>query len=256
MIAAILQARVGSTRLPGKVLKPILGKPMLLLQLERLKRSKKVDMFVVATTNKPEDDPVVKLAERAGVTVFRGSESDVLDRYYKAAKEARADVIVRVTGDCPLHDPAVIDLVIERFETRGVDDTWTPVNYPEGLDTEVFTFSALEVAAREARLPSEREHVTLYLRNHPERFKLDEKWTLGDFDHSAYHWSVDTERDFAFVTAVYEHFGHNRFTVRDCLELLERCPELLEINRGGTGWEGIEESKREDEEWLKNHGPR
>lgn len=247
---------MGSTRLPGKVLKPILGKPMLLWQLERLKGAKTINTFVVATTNKPEDDPVAELAESAGYKVFRGSEQDVLDRYCGAAKSVKARVVVRLTGDCPLHDPAVVDLVVERFKATSVDDTWTPVNYPEGLDTEVFTFSVLEVAASEARLPSEREHVTLFFRNHPERFKLDEKWRLGDFDRSSYHWSVDTERDFAFVSAVYEHFGDGCFTMHDVIQLLERKPELLEINKGATGWEGLEKSKREDMEWLKKHGPR
>ena len=248
MIVGIIQARMGSTRLPGKINMPILGKPMLHWELERLKVAKRIDAWIVATTDLREDDSVAALASEAGFRAFRGSEKDVLDRYYQASREMQADVVVRVTGDCPLHDPAVIDLVIERYNKAGVDYTKTPENYPEGLDTEVFTFSALETSWKEARLPSEREHVTPYIRNHPERFKLDEKWSVGDFDHHEYHWSVDTEADFTFVEQVYAHLSREdaNFTMNDILELITRHPELLEINKGGTGYEGLHESLRED----------
>jgi len=248
MIALIVQARVGSTRLPEKVLRPLSGKSMLQWELERLRHARKIDRFVVATTGKSNDDPVASLAQTAGFEVFRGNETDVLDRYYQAAKEAKADVVVRVTGDCPLHDPGVVDLVVDRFMEKRVDYTITPANFPEGLDTEVFRFSALQSAWEEAQLPSEREHVTLFIRNHPERFKLDEKWSVGDFDHHAYHWSVDTEADFTFVEQVYAHLSREdaNFTMNDILELITRHPELLEINKGGTGYEGLHESLRED----------
>lgn len=253
MIVAIIQARTGSTRLPGKALRMLSGKSMLERELERLKKATRVDAFIVATTQKSEDDVIVEIAKRAGFPCFRGSERDVLDRYYHAAKEAGADTIVRVTGDCPLHDPEVVDLVVDRFLERGVDYAKTPENYPEGLDTEVFSFAALETAWKEAKLPSEREHVTPYIRNHPDRFRIDVPWKSGDPDHAHYHWSVDTERDFRLVEAVYAHFGDAMFHMKDVLALLEERPELLEINKGGTGYEGLDKSLQEDEEFNEHH---
>jgi len=253
-VVLIVQARLGSTRLPGKILRPLLGKLMLEWELERLKKAKRVDEFVLATTNKTEDDAVVGVGERAEFTCFRGNENDVLDRYYHAAKEAKADVVVRVTGDCPLHDPEVVDRVVEHFFDSGADYAKTPENYPEGLDTEVFSFKALEDSWKEAKLPSEREHVTLFIRNHPERFRID-SWRTGAFDHSSYHWSVDTEADFRFVESVYENLGGDTmFHMNDVLALLEREPKLQEINKGGTGYEGLEKSLRDDELLKKRHG--
>ena len=255
MIVAIIQARMGSTRLPGKILMPILGEPMLARMLERVKRAKKLDAIVVATSDTPADDATAELVQKCGVQVFRGSELDVLDRFYKAAKEMRADIVMRLTGDCPLMDPIVIDRVVTHFEeARGaVDYCGTPSNYPEGLDTEIFNFSALEEAAREATLPSEREHVTPYIKNHPERF-TSEVWREGERDDSRMHWSVDTQTDFDFVTKIYEQLypGNPSFNKDDVLALLARQPELLEINKGGTGYEGLAKSLKEDEAFKKH----
>ncbi len=250
---AIIQARMGSTRLPGKILKPILGEPMLARMIERVKLTKKLDAVVVATTDKPEDDATAELIQRKRVEVFRGNEADVLDRFYKAAREASADVIVRLTGDCPLHDPAVIDEVIEHFLANQLDYTHTPTNYPEGLDTEVCMFAALERAWKDAKLPSEREHVTLYIRNHPELFRVDKEWTSGNGDYSAMHWSVDTQEDFDFVTKIYEQLypKNPSFNKDDVLALLAEHPEFLEVNKGGTGYEGLAKSLKEDEEFKK-----
>ncbi len=253
-VVGIVQARMGSTRLSAKVLKSLRGKPMLVRQLERLKQAAMLDSLIVATTDCAEDTAIAELAKSVGVQAFRGSEKDVLDRYYKAAQEMNADVVVRVTGDCPLHDAEVIHTVIKRFQERHVEYTKTPENFPEGLDTEVFSFSTLETAWRNAKLPSEREHVTPYIRNHPELFKLDEKWTEGTFDYSTYHWSVDTEADFKFVEKVYENFGEREFHMRDVIELLQEQPEFLQINKGGTGYEGLAKSQQEDAEWQKHHG--
>jgi spore coat polysaccharide biosynthesis protein SpsF (cytidylyltransferase family) len=251
---AIIQARMGSTRLPGKILKPLLSTPMLARMLERVKRAKKLDAIIVATTDKPEDDATAELAKKYGVKVFRGSEHDVLDRFYRAAREAGADIVLRLTGDCPLMDPEVIDRVIAHFqETRGaIDYCGTPSNYPEGLDIEIFNFSALEEAVRFATLPSEREHVTPYIKNHPERF-TSESWREGEGDDSGMHWSVDTQADFDFVTKVYEQLypANKSFTKDDVLALLVRHPEFLEINKGGTGYEGLAKSLKEDKSFLK-----
>ena len=245
---------MGSTRLPGKILKPILDKPMLGRMLERVKRAKSLDAVVVATTDNLEDDATARLAKECGVGVFRGDERDVLDRFYRAAKEAKSKVVVRLTGDCPLMDPDVIDLVVARLKVgqEGIDYSSTPRNYPEGLDIEIFTFGALEEAAQRAELPSEREHVSPYIKNHPERFKI-ESWKEGGDDNSKMHWSVDTDRDFDFVTKVFEKLypSNSDFTKDDVLALLIRHPEFLEINQGGTGYEGLEKSLKEDEKFKK-----
>jgi spore coat polysaccharide biosynthesis protein SpsF len=252
-VVAVIQARAGSSRLPGKVLKPILGTPMLARMIERVQKANTLDAIVLATTDKPDDDATAALGASCGVGVFRGSETDVLDRMYRAAKGAGATAVVRLTGDCPLMDPKVIDDVVEKFQSEGCDYTSTPRNYPEGLDTEVFTFLALERAWNEAKLPSEREHVTPYIYTHPELFRCVE-WRSGADDNSAMHWSVDTEADFQFVSKVYEalHKDGTVFGKDDVLALVHAHPELLEINKGGTGYEGYAKSLEEDK--ASKHG--
>lgn len=252
MIIAIIQARTGSTRLPGKALKEILGKPMLAWEIERVKLSKKIDKIVVATTDKKEDNTIAELAKKAKVSCYRGSEKDVLDRFYHAAKEVSAKTVVRLTGDCPLMDPQVIDEVVEHFiKNPSIDYMGTPSNYPEGLDTEIFSFSSLETAWKNAILPSEREHVTPYFKNHPEKFK-GLSWTNGKEDFSKMHWSVDTAADFTFVTEIFTRLSSDSanqqktFYKNDVLALLKKHPELLKINEGGTGYEGLAKSLKED----------
>jgi spore coat polysaccharide biosynthesis protein SpsF (cytidylyltransferase family) len=251
-VVAIIQARIGSTRLPGKIGMMLAGRPMLAQEIMRVKEATTLDAAVIATTDKLEDNAVIELAKECGVHVFRGSENDVLDRFYKSAKDARADTVVRLTGDCPLMDSNVIDEVVEHFRSGEADYTITPDNYPEGLDVEVFTFVALERAWKNAKLHSEREHVTPYIRNHPELFTCDQ-WTSGKDDYSHMHWSVDTPADFDFVTKIYEQLypTNSSFTKDDVLALLARQPALLEINKGGTGYEGVTKSMKEDED-LKN----
>lgn len=257
MIIGIIQARMGSTRLPGKILRPILGRPMLAQMLERVKRAKKLNQIIVATTAHPEDDETEKLVKKCGVGVFRGSEKDVLDRFYQTAKNfgATPDTAIMVLlADCPLHDPAVIDEAVEHFTEA--DDSLayagTVLNYPEGLDFNIFTFSALEEAAKNAKLPSEREHVTRYFINRPDRFRAIQ-WKTGKRDDSHLHWSVDTLADFEFVTKIFEHLYllNPSFGKDEVLELLEKYPELLEINKGGTGYEGLAKSLKEDEKFKK-----
>lgn len=257
MILAIIQARMGSTRLPGKILKPILGRPMLSLMLERVKRAKKLDAIVVATTDNSEDDATEKVVKEAGVRVFRGSEKDVLDRFYQAGKSAgaTADTIIFVLlADCPLQDPLVIEEGIKHFIEANDPQAYggTVLNYPEGLDFNIFTFGSLEEAWKNAKLPSEREHITRYLINHPERFHAIQ-WRTGTRDDSKMHWSVDTAEDFQFVTKVFEHLypSNPNFSKDDVLALLEKHPELLEVNKGGTGYEGLAKSLKEDEEFKK-----
>lgn len=254
MIVCIIQARMGSTRLPGKVAKFILGKPMLVHQIERVKQARLVDKIVIATTTKCEDDPVALMAQETGVTCFRGSEFDVLDRYYQAVKEARADIVIRITGDCPLSDPKVIDETIEYFLRNIADTDYTskPTNYPEGLDMEIFSFSVLERAWKESTKPSEREHVTPYIYNHPEIFRV-RTWQRGEEDFSMMHWSVDTLEDFVFVTKIFEKLYPQNpvFSKDDVIKFLQENQELLLINDKGTGYEGYVKSLKEDEQFQQ-----
>lgn len=254
MIVCIIQARTGSTRLPRKVLKQILGKPMLSLQLERVKKSKLIDLVIVATTTKKEDDSIVVLTKDMGVDCFRGSEDDVLDRYYHAAKKGGADIVIRLMADCPLSDPGVIDETIEYFlkNKNKIDYTSKPINYPEGLDVEIFSFEALEHAWKEAVLPSEREHVTPYIYNHPEIFDIQILKGCKD-DLSMMHWSVDTLEDFKFVTKIFEKLYplNHLFSKDDILCMLRDSPELLKLGSGGTGYEGYKKSIIEDKEYKK-----
>src|SRR5262245_37090128 len=174
MILGILQARVSSRRLPGKVLKPILGRPMLERQSERLRRAHRLDKLVVATSTDASDDAIAALCESLPLDCFRGALDDVLDRFYQAAKRYSADTVVRLTGDCPLADPSVIDELILLHESGGYDYTSNTLtrSYPDGLDAEVAQMRCLEAAWHEAALPSEREHVTPFIYRDPERFRL------------------------------------------------------------------------------------
>lgn len=237
MIAALVQARTGSERLPGKVLLPICGEPMLARLLARLGRARRLDEIVLVTTDRPGDDAIEELGRRLGLAVFRGSESDVLDRFYKAAQAHGVDVIVRVCGDCPLMDPGLIDLMVETyFRLREKVDYVAnvhPPTYPDGLDLWVFTFSSLARAWREATKRSEREHVTPYIYNHPEFFRIHN--VANEVDLSHWRWTVDYPHDFALVSAVFEHFhsrGQKEFGFTDVIAFLESRPDLAALNKG------------------------
>jgi spore coat polysaccharide biosynthesis protein SpsF (cytidylyltransferase family) len=250
MIAAIVQARMGSTRLPGKTLADVGGEPMLARLVERARRIPGVKRVVVATTEKPADEAILRFAADHGLSAYAGSEEDVLDRFYQAACRFGVSAVVRVTPDCPLLDPAVSGLVVERFvAVRGAVDyasNTQPPTFPDGLDTEVFSFGALERAWREARLASEREHVTPYIVKHTELFQRLN--VQHDQDLSALRWTVDTEADLKFVRAVYERLGAMAETagMDDVLELLRRHPEIEAINRGTARNEGYVNSVRAD----------
>jgi spore coat polysaccharide biosynthesis protein SpsF len=223
---------MGSTRLPGKVLADIDGCPMLWRVLERTRLARIVDEVVVATTTKAADEPIVALCQEHAVKCFRGSELDVLDRYYQAAVENGADVVVRITSDCPLIDPEVIDKVVNVFLSEPCDyaSNCAVRTYPRGLDTEVVAFRALEAAHFDARQSYQRAHVMPYIYENPGRFKILSV-TTEDEDYSAYRWTVDTMEDLEFVRAVYDRLKDPRFLMDDVLKLMECEPELLEINR-------------------------
>lgn len=232
-VLAILQARMSSRRLPGKVLRPILGRPMLSLQIERLRRCRRIDRLIVATSSDPSDAPIAELCSRERIDCFRGDLQDVLDRFYQAASRYAPEHVVRLTGDCPLADPGLIDRVIDFHLEGGYDFTGNALvrTFPHGLDVSVFRHALLGEAWREAQRPAEREHVTVYMKAHPERYRL------GDFrdvqDRSHLRWTVDEPADFDFVRAVYERLypANPSFGSADVYRLLEREPGLAAMNR-------------------------
>jgi len=256
MIAVIIQARTGSTRLHGKVLAEIEGKPMIWHVINRVKRAKNIDEIIVATTNLKEDKKIIEIAENSGVKSFAGSEKDVLDRYYKAAEKYNADTIVRITGDCPFADHEIIDKTIDFFKKNNFDYVSTGhianqkhgSNYPDGLDTEVFSFFALERAWKEAGLLSEREHVTPYIWKNENLFEV--KTIDNDKDLSSMRWTIDEDRDLKFVREVYKRlYPENKmFLMEDIINLFKKEPELLEINKNINKDEGYYKSLKEDEE--------
>lgn len=230
--AAIIQARMGSTRLPGKALKDICGKSMLERVVERVKKTKTIDGLIIATTVREEDDQIVAECEKIGVPVFRGDPEDLLDRYYQCAKRYGVQNVIRITSDCPLIEPEVIDLVVGKFFEVKPDyasNTLPPRTYPRGLDVEIFSFDALELAWREDKDPAWREHVTPYIYHHPEKFKLHA--VTNDADYSYMRWTVDTPEDLVLVRKIYEHFENDAFSWHDVIKLLENHPEWLEINK-------------------------
>ncbi|TGL52958.1 aminotransferase class III-fold pyridoxal phosphate-dependent enzyme [Leptospira meyeri] len=229
-VIAIIQARLGSTRLPNKVMKEVNGKPLIEILLSRLSKSKIINQIILATSTKKENDPLQNLVEKLGYTVYRGSEQNVLERYYFAAKEAGADVVIRITGDCPLIDPNVVDEVISEFLKGGIDycSNINPPTYPDGLDTEVFSFAALERAYREATLDREREHVTPYIRE-SDSFKKSN--LVFSEDHSAERWTVDEPADFQLISKILNHFHPNLdFGWLDVLKLKTKYPEIFLMN--------------------------
>lgn len=248
-VLAILQARVSSSRLPNKVLAPILGEPMLARQIERLHRTETLDRLVVATSDHVSDDPLADLCARLGVSCHRGSLDDVLARFAGAyAAYGPAAHVVRLTGDCPLADPAVIDHVVRRHLVGGADYTTNAVQptWPDGLDVEIMRADILQRAYAEARLPSEREHVTPYIHKHPDLFRIEH--VKGDRDLSSLRWTVDEPADLAFVTEVYfELYLRNpNFATNDVLALLDSHPELAQINGNFLRNEGYAKSLAAD----------
>lgn len=236
-IIVIIQARMSSTRLPGKVLKDIAGRPMLAWVVERARKAKTATDVVVATTTEPSDDPIASFCMLMGYACTRGSLSDVLDRYYQTARQYRADIIVRLTADCPLIDPAEIDHVVQEFQRGGVDFAANRLpppfgrTYPIGLDTEVCSFEALERAWDEAKEPYQREHVMPYLYEIPGRFKVLR--VDHDPDYGELRWTVDTQQDLQLVRAIFERMGEREdFGWLDVLELFQREPELARLNAG------------------------
>ncbi len=245
-IVAVIQARMNSTRLPGKVLADLGGRTMLARVVERVRRAGLVDSVVVATSQKPADDPIQEECTRLAVDSFRGDESDVLDRFHRAAEVHRAEGVVRITADCPLADPEVIDRVVRAFLERRPDFASNTLcrTYPRGLDVEVLTAPALAAAWRDAREAYQRVHVTPYVYQHPERFRLLSVTADQDLDNPAagdyerlrglmsdWRWTVDATADLEFVREVYRRLRSAKpFSWRDVCRLIRQHPHLAEIN--------------------------
>jgi spore coat polysaccharide biosynthesis protein SpsF (cytidylyltransferase family) len=236
-VVMIVQARMGSTRLPGKVMLDVGGQPMVARVLRRARRARLVDDLVLATSTAQDDDVIATFAHDMGVRVFRGSELDVLDRFYRAAQMLGADVVVRVTADCPFIDPAVADTVVEAFLASAPNVSFASNTlertFPRGLDVEVASFDALSAAWSEATDPHERAHVMPFIYQRPARFQL-----LNVFSgarHGDLRWTVDTAADLAFARAVYARMGgEDDFPWRAVLPILDREPAIAALNRGVT----------------------
>ena len=232
---------MGSTRLPGKVLQDVAGMTMLQRVVERARRSQHSSSTMVATTTLDRDTAIVSECEALGVAVFRGPEDDVLDRYYRAAKSADADAVVRVTSDCPLLDPEVLDRVVQTYLQDGPDYASNTVErtYPRGLDVEIFSMHSLESAWQEASDPADRVHVTPYFYRNPDRFRNIQ--VTADRDFSGLRWTVDTTEDLTLVRRVYETLGADRdFSWLEVVDLFKREPSLSAINAN------IEQKKLEE----------
>lgn len=233
-VEIFVQARMGSTRLPGKVLRPVLDKPLLKYMVERLWKVKNADAVVILTTEQRLDDTIEDFCQKEGVLCWRGSENDVLERYYQAALQRQTGTIVRLTADCPLIDPEIVDLVIETFkkESPPVDYASNSLQrtYPRGMDVEVFSFEALKKAYQQANKPEEREHVTVYLYRHPELFRLKNIAHHPFLSH--YRWTVDTEEDLTLIRLILEHLYPKKpdFRLCDIVDLLKAYPKWSLIN--------------------------
>lgn len=246
-IVCIIQARMGSTRLPGKVLMHLAGREVLCHVVQRIRACTTIDEVIVATSEDPGDDGLEAWCRSHDVPVFRGSLEDVLDRYYQCALQARADAVVRITADCPALDPTIVDEVVNVFRSGAFDLVYLGGEFPDGLDCGVFSFSALERAWREATLKSEREHVGPYVVNHPEWFRLG---SLEKFKGLSHHrWTLDEPRDLEFLQLIFQRLQRQDgqpFLARDILDLLEREPKLLQVNEGIVRNEGLLKSQAQD----------
>ncbi len=248
-IVVVIQARMGSTRLPGKVMLDLAGKPVVQRVYERACRISGVDEVVIATTTARRDDELAEFCSSKGFPVYRGSEEDVLDRYYRAAKLYSADAIVRITADCPLIAPIEVDKVIDLFVKGGFDyvSNNQPPMLPVGLDASIGSFAAYERSWYEAKLKSEREHVTQYIRKHPELFKIGSVTYSNDYSH--HRWTLDEQEDYEFLSKVYDKlaeknlYGH----FEDVLMVLEENPDLPSINSRFGRYEGLRRSLMQDE---------
>jgi spore coat polysaccharide biosynthesis protein SpsF len=241
-IVTVVQARTSSHRLPNKVLLDLCGKPLLIRMVERIKRSLKAGLVVIATSINGEDDIIDNLSTSNGIECFRGSLNDLLDRHYKTAVWYKADAIVKIPSDCPLIDPRIIDQVIDHYlDSYPAFDYVSnlhPASYPDGNDVEIISFNALETSWKEASLNFEREHTTPYIWENPDKFRIGNVIWESGFDYATSHrWTIDYEEDYQFISKVFDAlFPENpSFGLYDILNLIKEQPDLAEINRKHSG---------------------
>ena len=248
-IVTVVQARTGSSRLPNKVMMPILGEPLLLKMLERVMAAETIGLLVVATSTNKEDDTIEELCKVNGINCFRGHPTDLLDRHYQVSKKYNADAVVKIPSDCPLIDPSIIDKVItfylDNVESFDYVSNLHPASYPDGNDVEIMKFSALEIAWQNCKKNFEREHTTPFIWENPDKFRIGNvNWNEG-IDYSTTHrWTIDYEEDYLFIKKIYEElYNKNRlFTLNDILDLLNEKTDIYHIN-----------SKYAGKYWYENH---
>ena len=251
MIGCIIQARIGSNRLPCKVMELLDGKnPSLFYTINQLKSALKLDKIIVATTQLSEDDKIEEFSIKNGIECFRGETNNVLDRFYKCAKKYELDTIVRITADCPLIDPEIVDLAIQIFNSDKYDYVHNqyPRTFPDGLDTEVFTFNALEKAWKNSVLPSEKEHVTPYITNYNEEFKI--KSMINEKNLSFHRWTLDYKEDLELIRKIIQKINHRPILMNDVILLFNKEPNLFEINKMYLANDGFQRSLEEDKKFL------
>lgn len=259
----VIQARTGSSRLPGKVLMPLAGKPLLVRMVERVLRANLVGTVVIATTNESADDPIETICNEYGWNIYRGHSTDLLDRHYQASRLFNADAVVKIPSDCPLIDPHIIDKVLKVFLDSYPEYDFVsnlhPPTYPDGNDVEIMKFSVLETAWKEATLPMEREHTTPFIWERPERFKLHNvTWEKGLNYSMSHRWTIDYPEDYTFISRVYDELYpiNPNFGINDILDLLNNKSEIFEINSkfAGVNWyrNHLHELKTIDASMTKN----
>ena len=254
MIGCIIQARMGSSRLPGKTMMKIDEQnPLLYYVIKQIQFSKLIDKIVVATTELSEDDIIFNFVKSLGIECFRGSEKDVLDRHYQCAKKYSFSTIVRIPSDKPLIDPEIIDLVINKFKQNSFDyvTNFLPYTFPYGTEVEVISYAALEKTWNKAQLPSEREHVTPYIYTHKEDFQILNVENSENL--SVYRWEVDQKNDLKLVKLIVSKIRKQPILTKDILDLFSREPDLIKINKEQIPDEGYRKSLKEDKEFLKSN---
>jgi len=250
-VGCIIQARMGSSRLPGKVLMNVENeKSVLYYVINQLRYSKLIEKIIVATTDLKEDDKIVECCNSLDVDYFRGDLENVLDRYYQCAKKYSISTIVRIPSDKPLIDPEIVDRVIEFFNSHEYDyiTNFLPLTFPSGTEVEVFSFEAIQTAWKNAELPSEKEHVTSFLYNHKDRFKIFN--VINDENLSQYRWAIDRIEDLALVREIVSKIKKRPILMKDVIELLKKEPQLVDINKNVSREEGNIKSLKEDENYL------
>ncbi len=235
---AIIKVRMGSTRLPGKVLKKLNGISVLECLCDQLNYSRLLNDKIIATTSNSEDDVIVNFCESKGIKCFRGSVNDVLDRYHKCAKKFSINTIIRITSDCPLMDPQVVDDVIDFYLKNSYDyvNNFYKRTYPYGNDVEIFSLKVLEKVWEKATKPSEREHVTPYIYNNPDEFSIG--WIENKENLSEFHWTVDRKEDLIFVQKIFKKISKRPILMKDIIDVIKDDPSLLEINKNTNPNEG------------------